>query len=63
VSIAVHERVAAVGLPILHSPRDEPFGQRRFMMSDPNGVLIDVIRPISQSAEFLAQYALEAVAT
>ncbi|MFX4229610.1 MAG: hypothetical protein ACFHHU_17570 [Porticoccaceae bacterium] len=41
--------------------RDEPFGQRHFITRDPNGVLIDVIKPIPPSAEFLAQYAADAV--
>jgi uncharacterized glyoxalase superfamily protein PhnB len=54
---AVYERVVAAGLPILRSLRDEPFGQRHFITSDPNGVLIDVIKPIAPSEEFLAQYA------
>ncbi|CAM5332044.1 hypothetical protein MAUB1S_05758 [Mycolicibacterium aubagnense] len=58
---AVHERVAAAGLPILRSLRDEPFGQRHFITRDPNGVLIDVIKPIPPSEEFLAQFAPEAV--
>lgn len=54
---AVYERVVAAGLPILRSLRDELFGQRHFITRDPNGVLIDVIKPIPPSAEFLAQYA------
>ena len=58
---AVYERVVAAGLPILRSLRDEPFGQRHFITRDPNGVLIDVIRPIPPSAEFAAQYAGEAM--
>jgi len=33
---------------------------RHFITRDPNGVLIDVIKPIPPSAEFLAQYAAEA---
>lgn len=53
----VYERVLDAGLPILRSLRDEPFGQRHFITRDPNGVLIDVIKPIPPSAEFLAQYA------
>lgn len=57
---AVHERIVAAGLPILRSLRDEAFGQRHFIFADPNGVLIDVIKPIEPSAEFLAQYAPEA---
>ena len=46
------------GLPILLTLRDEPFGQRHFITRDPNGVLIDVIKPIPPSAEFAAQYSL-----
>ena len=54
---AVHDRIVAAGLPILRSLRDEDFGQRHFITRDPNGVLIDVIKPIPPSAELLAQYA------
>ncbi|CAN7403603.1 VOC family protein [Mesorhizobium sp. LjRoot246] len=52
----VYERLVAAGLPILRSLRDEPFGQRHFITKDPNGVLIDVIKPIPPSQEFLVQY-------
>lgn len=58
---AVHDRAKADGLPILLELRDEAFGQRHFITTDPNGVLIDVIKPIPPSAEFLAQYAPDAV--
>jgi catechol 2,3-dioxygenase-like lactoylglutathione lyase family enzyme len=57
---AIYARMQAAGLPILRTLRDEPFGQRHFITRDPNGVLIDVIKPIEPSAEFLAQYAPEA---
>ena len=56
-----YARVEEGGLPILLPIRDEAFGQRHFITRDPNGVLIDVIKPIPPSAEFLAQYADEAV--
>ncbi|RVX38034.1 putative glyoxalase superfamily protein PhnB [Nonomuraea polychroma] len=36
--------------------RDEEFGQRHFIVSDPSGVLVDVITPIAPSAEFAGQY-------
>ena len=52
-----YARAEAAGLPILLALRDEPFGQRHFITRDPNGVLIDVIKPISPSAEFAAQFA------
>lgn len=53
---AVHERLKAAGLPILLALRDEAFGQRHFITSDPNGVLIDIIKPIPPTGEFAAQY-------
>ena len=53
---AVHARLAQEGLPIHLSLRDEDFGQRHFITSDPNGVLIDVIKVIPPSAEFAQLY-------
>ena len=58
-----HERAIRDGLPILLSLRDEAFGQRHFITQDPNGVLIDVIKPIPPSAEFLTQYTESALPT
>ena len=55
------ERARANDLPILLSLKDEPFGQRHFITSDPNGILIDVIMPIPPSEEFLQQYASDSV--
>ncbi|MGA5757792.1 VOC family protein [Nonomuraea bangladeshensis] len=37
--------------------RDEDFGQRHFIVADPNGVLVDVITPIAPSEEYAAQHA------
>ena len=53
---AVHAAAIAAGLPILLPLRDEAFGQRHFITADPNGVMIDVIKPIPPSAEFAAQF-------
>ncbi|MCT8991236.1 VOC family protein [Chelativorans sp. SCAU2101] len=53
---AEYQRARAAGLPILLDLRDEEFGQRHFITSDPNGVLIDVIKPIPPSPAFAAQY-------
>nr|WP_210320262.1 VOC family protein [Pseudaminobacter soli] len=58
---AEHERLKAAGLPILLPLRDEAFGQRHFITADPNGVLIDVIKPIAPSAEFANSYAPDAL--
>ena len=53
---AIHDRLAAAGLPSLLALRNEDFGQRHFITSDPNGVLIDIVKPIPPSAEFAASY-------
>jgi uncharacterized glyoxalase superfamily protein PhnB len=58
---AEHARARAAGLPILLPLRDEAFGQRHFITADPIGVLIDIIRPTPPSAEFVAQFAAEAL--
>ncbi len=58
---AVYADVRAVELPVLLTLRDEEFGQRHFITQDPNGVLIDIIKPIPPSAAFLEQYAADAV--
>jgi uncharacterized glyoxalase superfamily protein PhnB len=58
---AVYEKILAAGIPVLHTLRDEDFGQRHFIIVDPNGVMIDVIKPIPPSAEFAAQYVPEAL--
>ncbi len=52
----VHAELLAAGLTIVLPLRDEAFGQRHFITIDPNGVLIDVIKPIPPSPEFAAQY-------
>ena len=43
--------------------RDEDFGQRHFITADPNGVLIDIIKPIPPSADYAAQYVDGSAAT
>ena len=58
---AVHARLQAAGLPMLLPLRDEPFGQRHFITSDPNGVLIDIVKPIPPSEAFVQQYAAAAL--
>lgn len=43
---AEHDRLVAAGLAIIQPLRDEAFGQRHFILADPDGILIDVITPI-----------------
>lgn len=58
---SVYAEVEAAGLPILKPLIDEAFGQRHFITQDPNGVLIDVIKPIPPSGDFAQQYAEDAL--
>lgn len=54
---AVHERlVVQEKLPVHLGLRDEVFGQRHYIISDPNGVLVDVITVIPPSSEYAEAY-------
>lgn len=48
----VYHNFRDAGLPIHLALRSEDFGQRHFVTSDPNGVLIDVIKVIPYGGEF-----------
>lgn len=51
---AEHVRIVAAGVQIAQPLRDEVFGQRHFIATDPNGLYIDVITPIDPDPEWLA---------
>jgi catechol 2,3-dioxygenase-like lactoylglutathione lyase family enzyme len=40
---AAHSRACALGLPISYPLTDEPWGVRRFFVTDPNGKVINVL--------------------
>lgn len=40
---AVHAHLAAEGVPVVYGPVSEDWGQRRFMVRDPAGLLVDVV--------------------
>ncbi|MFG1943488.1 VOC family protein [Nonomuraea sp. NPDC048826] len=48
--------VTGAGLTAALPLRSEDFGQRHFIVADPNGVLIDVIQPIEPTGEYVEQY-------
>lgn len=56
-------RLRAAGIPVVKSLCDESFGQRHVIFRDPNGILIDVIRPIPPDAEYAKGYAGDALPT
>lgn len=42
---ATYRRVLEMGIPVVQEPRNEFYGQRRFLINDPNGCLIDICSP------------------
>lgn len=54
-------RLVAEGLSVLQPLRDEVFGQRHVILQGPDGVLIDVVRPIPPDASHAALYSPEAL--
>jgi catechol 2,3-dioxygenase-like lactoylglutathione lyase family enzyme len=51
-----YERLRQAGLPIHLDLRTEAFGQRHFIVADPNGVLVDVIKVVPPSSDYAALY-------
>jgi uncharacterized glyoxalase superfamily protein PhnB len=45
----VYEKALTMGLRIVQAPRNEFYGQRRFLTVDPNGCLIDICSPVSET--------------
>ncbi len=58
---AFYEKMVQAKVDILRPLKDEPWGQRHFILKDPAGVMIDVIKLIPPTAEFAAQYTAETV--
>jgi catechol 2,3-dioxygenase-like lactoylglutathione lyase family enzyme len=50
----VHRAALAAGHPVVEEPRDLFYGQRRMLLRDPSGTLLDVSSECTPSAEFLA---------
>lgn len=46
---AAYATAVALGLPIMQEPKNEFYGQRRFLTLDPNGCLVDICSPWSEA--------------
>ena len=53
---ALHARLTAEGVPIAHPLTDAPWGQRRFMVTDPSGIAVDVVQQIEPASGFWDPY-------
>lgn len=45
---AEQRRLAALGVPIEASLRDEPWGDRHFVVRDPSGIGVDIVQRLTQ---------------
>lgn len=52
----IFAKAKSLGLEIIQEPKNEEYGQRRFLTVDPNGLLVDVSSACEPSAEFMAKY-------
>ncbi|AWZ10444.1 MULTISPECIES: VOC family protein [unclassified Streptomyces] len=48
---AEYERLRAEGVTILMEPRVEPWGERVFLVSDPNGVVVEIVDWVDTGTE------------
>jgi uncharacterized glyoxalase superfamily protein PhnB len=53
---ALHTSLMAAGVPITHSLTDAPWGQRRFVVTDPSGIFVDVVQQIEPAPGFWDPY-------
>lgn len=54
----IHIKATEMGLQIHVGLRDEEWGQRHFVTEDPTGLMVDVVKPIPPSREFLVEHGL-----
>lgn len=52
----IHERARELELELALPLRDEPWGQRHFMVRGPDGVLLDIVKLIPPAQEYAASY-------
>lgn len=52
----MYDKAISLKLKILQPPKNEAYGQRRFLTVDPNGVLIDISSMCEPSPEFIEKY-------
>lgn len=53
---AARDRATGLAAPVELELRDEPWGQRHFIVRDPDGALVDVVELIPPTAEYAARY-------
>jgi catechol 2,3-dioxygenase-like lactoylglutathione lyase family enzyme len=51
-------RLGRAGLPVLKPLVTEPWGQRRFQVAGPDGLLVEVLQPVTPDPRWLAENGL-----
>jgi predicted enzyme related to lactoylglutathione lyase len=46
---SVHQRAQAIGADIIAAPTDMPYGQRRMLLRDPDGTVLDISAPVPRA--------------
>lgn len=52
----IFAKAESMGLEIVQRPKNEEYGQRRFLTVDPDGLLVDVSSACEPSAAFMMKY-------
>ena len=52
----IYSKALGMGLEIILEPKNEEYGQRRFLTLDPSGMLLDVSSECEPSDDFIAKY-------
>jgi uncharacterized glyoxalase superfamily protein PhnB len=52
----LHARCVREGGSVVHPLSHEPWGQRRFMVRDPSGILVDVVEQVAPEPGFWERY-------
>jgi len=53
---ASYQQLKSKGLSITYELKDEPWGQRRFAIADPNGLWVDVVQQIQPTEGYWDKY-------
>jgi catechol 2,3-dioxygenase-like lactoylglutathione lyase family enzyme len=56
---AAFDEIARAGVDVEYPLRDEPWGQRRFGVVDPNGLYIDIVEQIEPDPDFWPRHGVD----
>ena len=60
---ALHVEARRQGVVVVAPPRDQFYGRRRMLVTDPNGLLVDISTPCTPSPDFRAEMMRRGIAS